>query len=176
MRIPRAALMALIIIINYVFQSTALQYASILGVIPDTTVILVVSYGMLRKEAEGAAFGFAAGLVHDMLGGYVIGVFALLGMVTGFVCGKPFKDFFHNHYFLPFFMVVAATVSNQLLIYCSSFLFLGKIDLSYYIRTIVLPKTIYTASVAVPVYGLVYAINSRLERFENKRRSFYGRS
>lgn len=169
----RIGCFSLLILLDYVLQSTVLQSVAVLGVKPDTALIFIVSYGILRGDVEGAIFGFFAGLTYDLFGGYCIGLYALLGMLTGYICGKPFKNFFHDNYFLPFFVVVAATVCYQFLFYCCSFLFMAQIDFPYYARTIILPKTIYTASVAIPFYSLAHALNARIERFENNRRSLF---
>ncbi|MDR1664859.1 MAG: rod shape-determining protein MreD [Clostridiales bacterium] len=169
----RVVCMSLLILINFVLQSTLFQSFAILGVIPDTALILIVSAGILRGDIEGAIFGFFAGLVHDLFGGYYIGLYAMLGFLTGYVSGKPFRDFFHDNYFLPFFMVVAAAAAHQFLFYCCGFLFTGKIDMLYYVRSIILPKTNYTASLAIPVYSLMHAINARIERYERSRRSLF---
>ena len=104
----RVGCMAALIIINYVLQSTVFVRAAILGVTPDTAIIFIVSYGILRGDVEGAIFGFFSGLTHDIFGGDFVGLYAMLGMFTGFVAGKPFKDYFKDNYFLPFMIVVGA--------------------------------------------------------------------
>jgi rod shape-determining protein MreD len=170
----RAAVMFLLIVVNYVLQSTVFSSLAILGTTPDTALILIVSYGIMRGDIEGALFGLACGLVHDVFGSHYIGLYAMLGFLTGYVCGKPFKDFFHDNYFLPFFVVVIATVCYQFLFYCTAILFTGSVDLMYYIGTRIIPKTIYTASLSIPLYSLLYFINGRIELYEYNRRSLFG--
>jgi len=174
----RIACMAALILLNYVLQSTVLVRFSILGVAPDTAIIFIVSYGLLRGDVEGAVFGLFAGLTHDIFGSPFIGLYAMLGMFTGFVAGRPFKDYFKDNYFLPFMIVVVATFVYQLLYFFASFLIAsfmswGRSDFLFYFRTIILPKTIYTASVAIPLYSLMFVINSRIEEFESGRRSLF---
>ena len=169
----RVGCMAALIIFNYVLQSTVLVRVAILGVNPDTAIILIVSYGILRGDIEGAIFGFFAGLTHDLFGGHFIGLYAMLGMLTGFVAGKPFKDYFKDNYFLPFMIVVGATLSYQVLIFFTSFLFRGRLDFWFYFSTIIFPKTIYTASIAIPLYSLMFVINNKIEDFEYKRRNLF---
>ena len=169
----RTACMFLLIIIVFVFESTALGSVAILGVKPDLTLILIVSYAILRGDMEAAVFGFFAGLAHDICGGYFLGLYAMLGLLTGYLCGKPFKDFFKDNYFLPFFVVVIATVCYQILFYCAGVLFLGRVGLFYYTRVIIIPKTIYTASLSIPLYSLLHAANARIERYEYNRRGLF---
>ena len=161
--------MSVLMIVNFVLQSSVLGPAAIFGVLPDTALILTVSCGMLRGEVEGGLFGFFAGLIHDISGGYVVGVFALLGLLTGYLSGKPFKDFFRENFFLPFIIVVIMTLANQFAFYFFTFLFKGKVDLFFYAKEIIVPKTIYTAALAVPIYIAFHRLNERLLRAEAKK-------
>ena len=169
----RILCMFALILINFVVQATLLPELAIGGVTPDTALIFIVSYGILRGDIEGAIFGFSAGLVHDMFGGSVIGVFALLGFLTGFACGKPFRDFFKDNYFLPFAVVVGVSLIYQLAFYVMTQMFAGQLDFWHYFITIILPKTIYTASLSIPLYSLLHFINARIERHEENFRSLF---
>jgi len=146
---------------------------AIFSVTPDTAVIFIVSYGVLRGDVEGAIFGFSVGLLQDIFFGGPIGMFALFGFLIGYVSGKPFRDFFKDNYFLPFFIVLIAILFQQFMIYVSSFLFLGHLNLALFARTIILPTTIYTVSLSIPLYSLMHFINGRIERFETARRNLF---
>ncbi|MDR0271772.1 MAG: hypothetical protein LBI27_00435, partial [Clostridiales bacterium] len=76
------------------------------------------------------------------------------------------RDFFKDNYFLPFFVVLVVSFVYQFLVYLSSVLFFGQPDFWFYFRAIIFPKTIYTASLSVPLYAFLFFINSRIERFE----------
>ncbi|MDR0273011.1 MAG: rod shape-determining protein MreD [Clostridiales bacterium] len=162
----RVISMAVLIITNFILQATLLPHFSILQVTPDTALIFIVSYAVIRGEIEGSIFGFFAGLVYDVLGGLVIGHFALLGFLTGYVCGKPFRDFFKDNYFLPFFVVIGVSFVYQFTVYISSIIFFGQPDFWFYFRSIILPKTIYTASLSIPLYGFLYFINAKIVRWQ----------
>ena len=165
--------MAVVILVNYVSQTSVWPQVAILGVIPETALILIVSYGILRGDIEGAIFGFSAGLLQDIFSGGPIGMFALIGFLVGYASGKPFRDFFKDNYFLPFFIVLAAVIVQQFVIYVSSFLFLGYLNLPLFARTIILPTTIYTIALSIPLYSLLHFINARVERWESERRNLF---
>jgi len=169
----RVGCMAVLIIINYVLQSTVFVQLAILGVNPDTAIIFIVSYSILRGDVEGAIFGFFSGLTHDLFGGHFIGLYAMLGMLTGYIVGKPFKDYFKDNYFLPFMVVIAATFAYQMLFFFANFLIWGRIDFWFYFTSIIFPKTIYTASIAIPLYSLMFVINSKIEDYEHNRRTLF---
>lgn len=168
--------MSAIIIINFVLQTTFFPEIALLGVTPDTALVLIVSYGILRGDVEGAIFGLFMGLVFDMLSGTFIGIYALLGFLTGYVCGKPFKDFFKDNYFLPFIVVVFASICYQVMLYITTIMLTGNLDFWHYATTIILPKTIYTASLSIPLYSFLHFINSRIERHEENFRNLFGGS
>jgi len=158
--------MLALIIVNFVIQSTLLPHIAIMGVVPDTALVFIVSYGILRGDIEGAIFGFFAGLMQDIGGGMFIGFFALLGFITGFLCGKPFRDFFKDNYFLPFFVVIGVGFVYQFAVYIGSILLFGQVELGRYFLRVILPGVLYTASLSVPLYMLLYFVNKKLEKRE----------
>ena len=162
----RIAILFVLVLVNYVLQTTLFPEIAILGVTPDTALVLIVSYAILRGDIEGALFGLFAGFVQDASGGMFIGIYALLGFVTGYVCGKPFRTFFKDNYFLPFFIIVFASFTHQFLLYVTTILFTGQVEFLLYLRTIILPTMIYTASLSIPFYAFMYFVNAMLERYE----------
>ena len=171
----RILVMAVLILVNFTLQATLFPHLSIMGVTPDTALIFIVSYGILRGEIEGAVFGFFAGLTLDILGGVVIGLFALFGFLSGYVCGKPFKNFFKDNYFLPFFVVIGVSFVYQFALYVTTILITGQLDFWHYFTSIILPKTIYTASLSIPLYSLLHLINARLERHEKNFKNVFSK-
>ena len=162
-----------IIIFNFVLQSTLFPHLALLGVTPDTALVLIISYGVLRGDIEGAVFGLVAGLVTDLLSGTTIGIFALLGFLTGYVCGKPFRDFFKDNYFLPFLIVVVISVAYQTALYILTVMFVGQMDFLHYARTIILPRMVYTVSLSIPLYSFMHFVNVRIERHERNMRTLF---
>lgn len=162
----RVAVFGVIIFFNFILQTTLFPHLAILGVTPDSALILIISYAILRGDIEGGIFGFFVGLMQDLMGGRVVGFYALLGFIVGFSCGKPFRDFFKDNYFLPFFVVIGVSFVYQLVVYASTVMFLGGQAFWFYLRVIILPKTIYTASIAVPLYAFVHFVNSKIEALQ----------
>ena len=167
-KLPRIVALAVVIVINFVLQSTVFQYIEVLGVKPNTALVLICGYGVLRGDLEGAFFGFFAGLFQDVYYGTVIGFSAMLGMLTGFFCGKPLKDFYRENYFLPMLLVAASTFVYQFVYYISFFLFRGKVNFAFYLNTIIFPGVVYTTASSLPVYGVIYLVNKKLEAYEKK--------
>ena len=167
----RIAVISLIVFINFILQSTIYEYIEIRDIKPNVAILIIITYAMLRGDVEGAILGFFAGLLQDMYTGRVIGMHAFLGTLTGYFCGKPFKDFYLENYMLPLLLTIVVTFLYEIIFYFMSFLFLGRIELAHFLRKIIIPTTIYTAVLSVPLYRMMYSINSRLETHENLRRN-----
>ena len=58
----RILLTGILIFVNFILQTTLLPYISIGGILPNTVLIIVVSYALLRGSTEGAIVGFFSGL------------------------------------------------------------------------------------------------------------------
>lgn len=166
----RVFTISLVFFINMILQSTVYEYVEVFSVRPNTALILVVSYAILRGDVEGAIVGFFVGLLQDAYFGQYIGLHALLCMLAGFACGKPFRNFYRESYLQPMVLVCLTTLVYEFVFYCSTFLFHGRLDLLFYMRKIILPETVYATLLSIPVYRLLYSINKRLESREWSRR------
>lgn len=168
----RIAIISFIILLNFILQSTIFGQAQIFGVLPNTALIIVVLYAMLRDDVEGAIAGFGAGFLYDVFFGQILGVSALLMMLTGFLCGKPFRDFFKENYIAPVILVGVASVAYETMFYVFNFLLMGRTNFLRYFGQIVLPTAAYNLILCVFIYRMLYGINRRLERREDRKRGF----
>jgi len=159
--------------LNLVLTSTVLRGIRVYGIQPDTTVLLIVSYAVLRGDIEGALAGFFAGLIQDIFFGGIIGVSALLGFILGYVCGKPFKDFFPENDFLPLILSGLGVLFFNIGFYFFTYLFIGETDFLFYFRRKIFPVFVYSLIVAIPVYRMVYIVNSKLDKVEKTHRRFF---
>lgn len=83
----RTLLLGGLIALSLVLESTFLAHLRVGGVRPDLLVILVIAVAMVDGPVTAATFGFAAGLVSDLLFANQVGVSALVYTVIGFGVG-----------------------------------------------------------------------------------------
>ena len=165
----RIALTGLLIILNFVIQATLFPHIAILGITPNTALLLIVSLCVLRSDLESAAAGAFAGLLQDLFFSRVLGLYTLIGLLIGYFFGKPFKNFYRENYWLPLLLSLLGCFLSDFAVYVFFFLFRGKTDLWYYIRWVILPGAIYTVILSLPVYRLIYSLNRLLEAQERRR-------
>jgi rod shape-determining protein MreD len=84
----RPLVLAAVLVVAVLLQSTVLARLRLAGVRPDLLVLAVVAVAMASDATTGAVFGFAAGLVADLLFDLPIGVSALVYVAVGFAIGQ----------------------------------------------------------------------------------------
>jgi rod shape-determining protein MreD len=85
--VRRPLVLAAVLVVAVLLQSTVLAGLRLAGVRPDLLVLAVVAVAMASDATTGAAFGFVAGLVADLLFDLPVGVSALVYTATGFAVG-----------------------------------------------------------------------------------------
>jgi rod shape-determining protein MreD len=169
----RIATTGIVIFINFILQSTLFDYIKIGAIKPNTALIIIACYAILRGDVEGSIIGFFSGLLQDIFFGRIIGLYALLGALVGYFCGKPFRNFYSESFVLPIVLVALSSLFYEFGFYFFSFLFRGRVDFLYYVWAIILPGTAYATILSVPVYRLIYGINGKVLERENRRRKLF---
>ena len=98
MRIP---ITALIIFVNFILQTTLFPLLAIRGIFPNTALIIVTSYALLRGSKEGAIVGGFTGLLMDIFFSKMIGFYTLLYLVTGCSLAAARKTFTEKTTYCP---------------------------------------------------------------------------
>ncbi len=83
--------MAFLILLCFILQTSVFRWFDFAGIVPNLLILLTASYGFMDGEKTGLLIGFFCGLLCDIFFADYIGLFALIYMYIGFVCG-----FFHK--------------------------------------------------------------------------------
>ena len=164
---------AVVLIVNFILQSTVLQLIEIRGVIPVTMIIIIVSYALLRGQTAGAATGFAAGLIYDIFFGSSLGFYALMGFLVGHFCGICHRNFYRENYILPVTLSVISNLIVGLVIYITGFLLKNNYDVFYYLLAGIVPQSVFTGIASIALYRLLYSINNKVEKKERETRRLF---
>lgn len=159
----RIIITAFIVFINFILQTTLFPLLAIRGILPNTALIIVTSYALLRGSKEGALVGISTGFLMDVFFSTMIGFYSLLYLAVGFLFGRSQRNFFRENYILPVIFCTISTILFQAVLYITGFLFRGEGNILYFLFKILLPELVYTAVVTVPLYRLLFGINEWLE-------------
>lgn len=164
---------SIILVVNLLIQSTLFEYIQIINVKPNTAILVIISFAILRGDVAGAIIGFFAGLLQDVFFGRYIGLNAFCYMMIGYVSAKPFKDFYKENYVLPLLLSAVSTMFYEFAIYFTGFFFKGKLNIVFYLQKIILPSIMYTVLLSIPVYMIIYSLNKKIEYVEKPKQKMF---
>ncbi len=146
----------MIIILNFIIQSTLLQYFRIFGIIPNTSLIIIIVFSILWGKNKGAIIGFSVGIMQDILLGNLLGANALIYMLIGYTVGIYERKIFKDSYLTPIFFTSIATVTYHLMFYILMYMMHNKISLAVLFKNVIWLETIYNAGISLFIYKLIY--------------------
>ncbi len=157
------------IILCYLFQSSMYNYIGLADIMPNMLLILVVSTAHMRGRMTGLLLGLFSGLLLDLTGGtFIVGLYALIYMLIGYVAGYTNKYYSNEDYTLPIIIISISDLMYGLMYYVLEYLLRGRLNILFYLRRIILPEIIYTAAASILLYKLLHMINNRMERKQDK--------
>ncbi len=161
---------ALLVYFCFLLQTGVFQWISFGGIMPNLLLILTASFGFMSGEKTGLLTGFACGFLADLFcvygagngSGELIGYYALLYMLIGYLNGKFTRMFYPDDLKLPLFLITVSDLSLNLICYCVMFLLRARLSFGYYFLHIILPEAVYTLIVAFLAYPLLLAVHKRI--------------
>lgn len=153
-------LIILMIIINFIFQSTILPYFEIFRVVPNTALIIVVVLALAKGKYYGGFYGLLIGLIQDIMFSSVIGINAFILFFAGYTIGYVEDTFARDNILNPIVFTFLATVYYNIL-YSLFQYFLAK-DISFIVavKSIFSFEVIYNCLFSIVIYKLFHKIFS----------------
>ena len=159
---------ALIIVLCFLMQTTVFQSIALAGEVPNLILIVVVAIAYMRGRKEGMYVGFASGLLIDLVYGDVVGMYAVLFVVIGYVVGICNEIYYTDELSVPIILIAISDFMFNFAYYVFNFLLRGRLDALSCIWRTILPEVVYTVLVAVVLYQLLHTLNYYLELKEDK--------
>ena len=156
----RFLVLAGVLVVAVLVQSTVLARLTLAGARPDLLVLAVVSVAVATDPTTGAAFGFVAGLVADLLFDLPVGVSALVYTAVGFAVGT-LRVYVTGHRPLAHLVLVAA--ASLASVWCCGLL-LRVLDLSSWAAVARAGPlvAVYILLLTPFVYPVVWALTERV--------------
>lgn len=164
----RVLIIALIIYVCFLLQTSVFSKYPLAGVCPNILVCVVSTYGFMKGRRYGILIGFFTGLLLDLYSGVIFGIYAMLYMYIGFLNGMFKKQFFGDDLRLPMILIGTSDLIYGVASYLVLFALRSQNDFSFYLMNIILPEVVYTLVVSIFVYYIVLHINNWIEKFEKK--------
>ena len=164
--------MSIIALISYVLQVTFLNYIGIYNIKPNLIVITTISYALIRGKEEGAVYGLFSGLLLDILGGKVIGLFALMGMILGLTIGYLNKNLYNENYLVAIALTACGTFVYNLVYFIIWHFGYVQSQFGWYLISYIIPETIYNTAFSIFIYFLILYINKKIDYYKKLTRLY----
>lgn len=144
----------------FFLQVSVLNYLKVFGAGPDLVLGAVIFFGLFLGPAAGLESGIFAGFLKDLFAldffGINIFIFGVTGLMSGVLNTKFFRDSKLTQLVLVFSFTAFSMLLHFLLVSVfSKFLTLGFWE---YCLASVLPASIYTGIVSIPVFARLIAM------------------
>ncbi len=155
-----------VVFIAAMLQAVIVSSLVIGGGAPDLLLIVVISVGLLRGSIPGAMYGFAAGLVVDLLTLDTLGITSLVLTLAGFWAGRYVETTGRGRRLAPLVAVGVITVLAAAFAYVLHYMLGEEVVARQALVTSLVPTLVLNLLLALPVYALVRASVREPDRLE----------
>ncbi len=127
------------------------------GGAPDVLLLVIVSLGLLRGSVAGAGYGFAGGLLFDMLTLQTLGVTSLVLTLAGFWAGRYAETTGRGKRLAPLLAAAVITLLAAVFAFLLHYLLGEDVVARHVLVSVLLPTFVANLVLAYPVYLLVRA-------------------
>lgn len=151
-------IMVIIVVINFIFQTSLYNYLDIFGIIPNISLIFVVIFAMTTNGILGGAIGILTGFLYDVMMYDVFGVYTLIYFIIGAVIGSFSEVVNRENYMLYSLATLLSTLFFHALLYILLFFLKYNVgNVSYIIKNTLL-QTIFNTLISIIVLKFVIYI------------------
>ena len=165
----RKLIMCLLVLITFFLQTVACPAIALASVVPNLSIVLLVSFGFMRGKKEGLLTGFFLGFLYDIFYGGFLGYYALIYMTIGYISGMFNHLFFDFEIKLPMMITLLCDFLYGVFTCIVSFILHGKFQIFFYLSRLIVPEMLYTLAFTLVFYRFFHWIDSRLEIRERRR-------
>lgn len=147
----------IIMFFNFLLQATLLQNVRVLGVTPNTALILVVIMTVLFGTTEGLKTAATAGVLQDLFLSPALGlnlfIYLSVAMFIGLIEDRLFKD----NFLTPVILISISTFYYHFMHFGVMFFLKQGCDFMYIMQHVYIVETILNVMVCLLLYREVFA-------------------
>jgi len=159
----------LVVFLAAMLQTVIVSSLVIGGGAPDVLLVVVVAVGLVRGSVPGAVFGFAGGLVVDLLTLDTMGITSLVLTLAGFWAGRYGETTGRDRRFAPVIAVGTVTLAAGLFGYVLHYMLGEEVAAHQALVTALMPAFALNLVLALPLCALVRRMVGEGERTESSR-------
>lgn len=149
---------ALIVIANFIIGTTILPDLSLLGYVPNISLIIVVVISLLKGKYYGSFLGLAIGLIQDIMFSFAIGVNGFIYFTLGFIIGTIEKTINNENVILPIIFSSLGTIYYNFIYFIFMFFLSRKMPNNGLVSMVFTLEILYNGIVSILIYILLSKI------------------
>lgn len=144
-----------VVFVAAMLQTVIVSSLVVGGGAPDLLLVVIVSLALVRGSVPGAVFGFAGGVVVDLVTLDTLGITSLVLTLAGFWAGRYGETTGRDRRVAPLVAVGAITVLAGLFGYVLHYLLGEEVVARHALVTALLPAFVMNLALALPVHAFV---------------------
>ncbi|MDF2948359.1 MAG: rod shape-determining protein MreD [Sedimentibacter sp.] len=125
------SLMAALVVLSFIIQTSLFKFFNILGVVPNLSLILLVIFSLMTDEITGGVLGLITGLMYDTMIYDVFGVYTLIYFFLGAIIGVYSDEMLRENYVAYTAVTALSTAAMHFFLYVILFFLryrVGNVD------------------------------------------------
>jgi rod shape-determining protein MreD len=147
-----------VVFVAAMLQAVIVSAIVVSGGAPDLLLVVVISLGLLRGSIAGAVYGFAGGLIVDLLTLDTLGITSLVLTLAGFWAGRYAETTMLGRRSAPLIAVGALTALAGVFAFVLHYILGVEVVARFALVTTLVPTLILNLVLALPVFMLVRAV------------------
>ena len=171
MKVKRILYYVISVLICFLLQTSVFNFLKLADVMPNILLILTVTMGFIRGKKVGIVIGFICGLLIDIFSGSVLGQYAFVYLMFGYVNGWFHAYFYGDDILLPIGLLTANSLVYSFVIFFFFFALRGRLQFFSYLVKVMIPEAVYTGIIALIIYKVLLEIDIRIR--DGEKRSMF---
>jgi len=126
----------------------------ILGVVPNISLLVVITISLYKGRLYGGIIGIAIGLIQDILFSPIIGLNAFIFFFAGYLIGLIENKLIKDNTLIPILLSIIGTVYYNFAYYIFMFFLSHEIEFLSFAKDVLLIETVYNSVLIVPIYKM----------------------
>jgi rod shape-determining protein MreD len=147
-----------VVFVAAMLQVVVVSSIGVAGGAPDLLLVSVVALGLLRGSVPGAVFGFAGGLIVDLLTLEALGITSLVLTLAGFWAGRWVETSGRGRKLAPVIAVGVLTVLASAFSLLLHYMLGDDVVARFALVTVLVPTLLANLVLAFPVYLFIRAV------------------
>jgi len=148
-------LIILMVIGNFVFQSTILPSLTIFGVVPNTALIFVILFSLNKGKYYGGFVGMAIGLIQDIMFSTTLGVNAFIYFFIGYIIGTLENTVSRDSIIPPVIFSILGTIFYNFIYLFFMFFLSRRVHFFVLMKDVMIIEVIYNTIATLIIYKII---------------------